>query len=197
MTDSFVTVVGNLTAEPVVGSTKGGDVFTNFRVAVNHGYFDRERQMWLETGTSYYKVAAFRSLAVNAFESLTKGTPVVVQGRLRIVNWTNGDKQGTEAQIQAVAIGPNLSFGQADFTSVRRPQLSGKDPMADANVQGALGDDPTGATAGADQPEEQPSGAEDGHEAPHDGQDDAAYDGQDETAQDGQDEGQEVERLSA
>ncbi|QDO89399.1 single-stranded DNA-binding protein [Ornithinimicrobium ciconiae] len=138
MTDSLVTVAGNVTAEPVVGTTKGGDVFSSFRVAVNHGYFDRERQVWLETGTSFYKVSAFRALAVNAFESLKKGTPVIVQGKLRVVNWTNGDKQGTEAQIMATEIGPNLNFGQADFTSVRRPQLSGTDPLADENVRAAL-----------------------------------------------------------
>lgn len=138
MTDAYVTVVGNVTATPVFGTTKTGDAFASFRVAVNHGYFDRDRQQWLETGASFYKVSAFRALAVNAFESLQRGTPVLVHGKLRVTDWENGDKQGTEAQIKAVALGPNLSFGQADFTVVRRNYLAGDDPMEDENVRTAL-----------------------------------------------------------
>ena len=142
MTDAYVTVAGNVTATPVVGTTKAGDVFSSFRVAVNHGYFDRERQQWLETGASFYKVLAFRALAVNAVESLQKGTPVVVHGKLRVTDWTNGDKQGTEVQIKAAAIGPNLAFGQADFTAVRRMHLLGDDPLDDENVRTALEREP-------------------------------------------------------
>lgn len=138
MTEAIVTVTGNLTADPVVGTTKTGDVFCSFRVAVNHGYFDREKQLWLETGASFYKVLAFRALAVNAYESLKKATPVVVQGKLRLTDWENGDKRGTEAQIKASAIGPNLTFGQADFTAVRRPHLTGDDPSYDENVRAAM-----------------------------------------------------------
>ncbi len=138
MTDAQLTVAGNVTADPVVGTTKGGDVFTSFRVAVNQGYYDRDQRVWLETGTSFYRVSAFRALAVNAFESLQKGTPVLVHGKLRVVDWNNGEKQGTDAQITASAIGPNLAFGQADFTSIRRPQLAGQDPSDDENVRQAL-----------------------------------------------------------
>ncbi|NLG21189.1 MAG: single-stranded DNA-binding protein [Actinomycetales bacterium] len=141
MTDSFVTVAGNLTADPTMGKTKGGDIFATFRVAVNHGYFDREKGMWLETGASFYKVSTFRALAVNVVESLRKGTPVVVHGKLRVNEWENGDKQGTEVQITALAVGPNLSFGQADFTNVRRPHFTGNDPSDDENVRAALAEE--------------------------------------------------------
>lgn len=151
MTDSYVTVAGNLTADPVVGSTKVGDVFTSFRVAVNHGYFDRERGQWLETGASFFKVSCYQALAVNAFESLKKGTPVLVHGKLKVVDWVNGDKRGTDVEIKASAIGPNLSFGQADYTSVRRPHFAGEDPTDDENVRLALADQPVETTAtGAD-----------------------------------------------
>lgn len=138
MTDSYVTVAGNLTADPSVGATRTGDPFTNFRVAVNHGYFDRERNVWLDTGASFYQVTAFRALAVNVVDSLRKGMPVVVHGKLRIKQWENGDKHGTEAQITAVSVGPNLNYGQADFTAVRRPHFSGTDPADDENVQADL-----------------------------------------------------------
>ncbi|MCK0111624.1 single-stranded DNA-binding protein [Ornithinimicrobium sp. F0845] len=152
MTDSYVTVAGNLTADPTIGNTKGGDVFANFRVAVNHGYFDREKGVWLETGASFYKVSTFRALAVNVFESLHKGTPVVVHGKLRVNEWENGEKQGTEVQITAVAVGPNLSFGQADFTAVRRPHFTGNDPSADENVQAAFAQEHDGELPAGQEP---------------------------------------------
>lgn len=144
MTDTFVTVAGNLTADPTVGTTKGGDPFANFRLAVNHGYFDREKGVWLETGASFFKVSSFRALAVNVYESLRKGTPVVVHGKLRINAWESGDKQGTEVQITALAVGPNLAHGQADFTTVRRPRFSGNDPADDENVQAAFAEEADG-----------------------------------------------------
>lgn len=157
MTDAYVTVAGNVTATPVFGTTKTGDAFASFRVAVNHGYFDRDKQQWLETGASFYKVSAFRALAVNVFESLQKGTPVVVQGKLRVTDWENGDKQGTEAQIKATAVGPNLAFGQADFTVVRRNHLTGDDPMNDENVRTAL-EQQAEEEGPEDQPVEPPTG---------------------------------------
>lgn len=147
MSDAIVTVVGRLTAEPTWGYTKSSkDVFVNFDVAVNHGYYDRDRGHWIETGASFYSVSAFRNLAVNAIESLHKATPVVVQGKLRLVKWENGERQGTTARIEALAIGPDLNFGQADFTAVKRPTVSNSDPMDDPHVVAA--DAAQGSAAG-------------------------------------------------
>lgn len=138
MSDSLVTVAGRLTDDPVMGYTKNNkDVFATFDVAVNHGCDDRERGQWLETGASFYSVSTFRNLALNVLESLQKATPVVVQGKLRLTKWQNGDRQGTTARIEASAIGPDLAFGQADFTVVKRPLLSNADPMEDEHVRDA------------------------------------------------------------
>lgn len=160
MIDAQVTVAGNVTADPVVGWTKGGDPFTSFRLAVNHGYFDRERGQWLETGTSYYKISAFGPLAVNTFESIQKGTPIMVQGKLRLEDWESGDKRGTSAVIKAAAIGPNLTYGQADFTAVKRPQLATNDPLTDPNVRASHGEDSAGSQGPGD--DESLGGAVDG-----------------------------------
>lgn len=137
MKDTVVTVTGRLTAEPTWGHTKNGDVFANFDVAVNHGYFDRELNQYIETGSSFFRVSTFRNLAINVVESLHRATPVVVRGKLRLVKWENADKQGTTAQIEASAVGPDLTWGQADFTAVKRPRLESNDPMQDANVLAA------------------------------------------------------------
>lgn len=159
MSEAVVTVMGRLTADPTWGHTKNRDVFANFDVAVNHGYYDRERQQYIETGSSFFSVSTFRNLAINAVESLKKGTPVVVQGRLRLVKWDSGEKHGTTARIEASALGPDLNFGQADFTKISRPSLVADDPMEDPNVTGALSEggpatDETSPDALADLPPE-------------------------------------------
>lgn len=138
MSEAVVTVMGRLTADPTWGHTKNRDVFANFDIAVNHGYYDRERQQYIETGSSYFSVSTFRNLAINAVESLKKGMPVIVQGRLRLVKWDSGERHGTTARIEASALGPDLSFGQAEFTKVSRPALVADDPMEDPAVTGAL-----------------------------------------------------------
>ncbi|USQ79015.1 single-stranded DNA-binding protein [Ornithinimicrobium faecis] len=144
MSDATVTVVGRLTAKPTYGHTKNNDVFANFDVAVNHGYYDRERKMYIETGASFFSVSTFRNLAINAIESLERGTPVIVQGRLRLVKWESNDKQGMTARIEANSVGPDLNWGQADYTNIKRPRLEGDDPMDDPNVLGATPGDPQG-----------------------------------------------------
>lgn len=158
MSEAVVTVIGRLTADPTWGHTKNRDVFANFDVAVNHGYYDREHQQYVETGASFFSVSAFRNLAINSVESLKKGTPVVVQGRLRLVKWENGEKQGTTARIEALAVGPDLTWGQADFVAVKRPRLAGDDPMDDPNVTQSMPGEHQEAESGhpGEQPEQEP-----------------------------------------
>lgn len=134
MPDAIVIARGRLTADPSYGHTKTDDLWTNFDIAVNHGYFDQQRGQWVESGTTYLKVSAFRHLAVNVVQSLTKGMPVVVEGKLRLEKWDNGEKQGTTVRIKASSIGPDLNYGQAGFTSMRRADLT-EDPMDDPNLR--------------------------------------------------------------
>ncbi|WP_109474473.1 single-stranded DNA-binding protein [Ornithinimicrobium cavernae] len=156
MRDALVTVAGRLTAKPTWGTTKNGDVFANFDVAVNHGYYDREQNQYIETGASYFSVSTFRNLAINVIESLDKATPVVVQGKLRLMKWENGEKQGMTARIEASAVGPDLTWGQADFTVIKRPFAPNKDPMNDPHVAAAaIGEE---SAAFEESPDDQPQG---------------------------------------
>lgn len=106
-----VTVLGRLTAEPTRNSTSSGASVVNFRVACSQGYYDRATQAWVETGTNFYNVSAFRRLADNAKASLHKGESVIVTGRLKLREWQNGDKRGMTADIEADAIGHDLRRG--------------------------------------------------------------------------------------
>lgn len=81
MTGNHVTITENLTSEPQLRFTPGGNTVATFTVAVNRRWQDRPSGEW-EEATSFFDFAAWGSLAENAAQSLTKGTRVVVEGRL-------------------------------------------------------------------------------------------------------------------
>ena len=82
-------------------------------------------------------MTAFRSLGINLANSLEKGHPVVVYGRMRINQWTNGERTGTTVEIDAYNVGHDLTRGQSTFVRVARPQLEQHDRLADPAVQQA------------------------------------------------------------
>lgn len=120
MTDT-VTITGNVGTEPEKKRTGDGVAITSFRLASPQRRFDRAAGTWVDTGTNWYSVSAFRRLGDHAFESLRKGNPVVVTGRLRIRDWDNGTKKGTDVEIDADAIGHDLRWGTSVYTKVAGP----------------------------------------------------------------------------
>jgi single-strand DNA-binding protein len=70
----------------------------------------------LNGDTNWYTITAFRQLATNSAVSLKKADRVVVTGRLRIRDWESGDKAGTNIDVEADAIGHDLSWGTAAFS---------------------------------------------------------------------------------
>ena len=99
--ENQVTIVGNLTDDPELRYTPNGAAVVKFRVAVNRRYKD-ESGNWKDGETSYFSVNAWRSLAENSAETLTRGTRVVVTGRLQMRSWETqeGDKR-TVVEIEA------------------------------------------------------------------------------------------------
>lgn len=95
---------------------------TSFRLASTQRRFNRAEQKWEDADTNWYTVTAFRNLAANAIGSILKGQRVIVTGRLRIREWTSGEKAGTAIEIDAEAIGHDLTFGTSSFT--RTPSAS-------------------------------------------------------------------------
>lgn len=106
-----ITVTGLIATDPRVSSTKDGVSVASFRLAANSRYFDRAKSEWVSSATNWFTVIAFRQLATNCSESLSKGDRVVVSGKLKIRDWDNGERSGTSVEIDADAIGLDLVFG--------------------------------------------------------------------------------------
>jgi len=137
MNETYVTISGNVVGDPVARATKANVPFVTFRVASNVRRVDFKTGEYIDAGTNFVNVTAFRSLGVNLANSLKKGEPVLVYGRMRINQWVNGERSGTTVEIDAYNVGHDLSWGQTKFVKVAKPQLNQNDRMADPEVQDA------------------------------------------------------------
>ncbi len=137
MNETYVTISGNVVGDPVVRATGANVPFVTFRVASNVRRVDFKTGEYIDAGTNFVNVTAFRSLGVNLANSLKKGEPVLVYGRMRINQWVNGERSGTSVEIDAYNVGHDLTWGQTKFTKVAKPQLNQNDRMADPEVQDA------------------------------------------------------------
>jgi len=91
--------------------TSSGLAITSFRLACRQRRFDRVKNAWVDADTNWYTVSTFRQLAHNVERSVHKGEPVLVTGRLRIRDWENEDRAGTSVEVEADAVGHNLTWG--------------------------------------------------------------------------------------
>ncbi|HEY9499384.1 MAG TPA: single-stranded DNA-binding protein [Terrimesophilobacter sp.] len=115
MTDTL-TLTGLVATTPRHLITAEGLPITSFRLASNQRRFDRPTGTWVDAGTNWYTVSAFRGLAVNVVGSIQKGDRVVVVGRLHVRDWESGEKRGRSVELDATAIGHDLSWGKSSFT---------------------------------------------------------------------------------
>ena len=118
--DNTVTVVGNLTREPELRYTPSGQAVCRLGVAVNRRWQNRQTNEW-EEQVSFFNVTAWAQLAENVGECLTKGTRVVVTGRLEQRSWEteNGEKRSV-VEIVADEVGPSLRWATASVTRNER-----------------------------------------------------------------------------
>jgi single-strand DNA-binding protein len=109
--EATVTLVGNLTADPELRVTPSGDPIASFTVASTPRVLDRTSGQWNDGDTLYLRCSAWRQLAENVAESLSTGTRVWVQGRLkqRSFETREGDKR-TVLELDVDEIGPSLKF---------------------------------------------------------------------------------------
>lgn len=110
------TLTGLVATTPRHLITSDGLPITSFRLACSQQKFDRLSRTWKEGETNWYTITAFRSLAIHTAESVHKGERIIVSGELKIRDWDNGERTGTSVEVEAEAIGHDLSWGKSVFT---------------------------------------------------------------------------------
>jgi len=128
MNDIAMTVIGNVVNDVEMRFTPSGEPVAKFRVASSTRRYDRVHERWVDGDTHYLSVSCWRGLAHNIVQSVKKGMPVIVVGRLRSrqVERQCGDTRHitTFHDIEASAVGPDLSRGIADFERIRRTAVT-------------------------------------------------------------------------
>jgi single-strand DNA-binding protein len=112
----IITLTGIVGTEPRAVTTQEGLAITSFRLASTQRRFDKSQEKWVDGDTNWYSITTFRQLATNSAVSIKKGERVLVTGRLRIREWESGGKAGTNIEVEADALGHDLSWGTANFS---------------------------------------------------------------------------------
>jgi single-strand DNA-binding protein len=111
----IISLQGLVATTPRTVTTKDGFPLTSFRLVSAARRFNREIAQWEDSNTNWYTIIGFRRIAENMASSLEKGQRVVLQGRLRVKDWDNGEKTGTTVEVEVLGIGHDLSWGTSVF----------------------------------------------------------------------------------
>jgi single-strand DNA-binding protein len=120
MNDIITTVIGNAVTDVSLRVTSTGTSVASFRIASNSRRFDKSTSSWIDQEPSYLSITAWSQLAENVALSVHKGQGLVVTGKLKVRQWQDADKSGTNVEIDAIAIGHDLNRGTSEFTKVKR-----------------------------------------------------------------------------
>jgi single-strand DNA-binding protein len=141
--DIAITVVGNLTGDPELRFTPSGQAVANFTVASTSRMLDKATNEWKDGDTTFIRCSVWRQYAENVAESLTKGTRVIVTGRLKVRQYeTREGGKGTSVECDVDEVGPALRYATAKVNRVARSDGFGGAPAGggfNANQGGGYG----------------------------------------------------------
>jgi single-strand DNA-binding protein len=146
--ETTLTITGNLTAEPELRFTPSGAALVRFTVASTPRIYDQKTNAWRDGEPLFMTCSAWRDMAENIAESLSKGARVVVTGKLRLSRWEDketGEKR-QQHQLDVEDIGASLRYAQAKVRKLTRQSAPGTSP----NGSGAAPADDPWATNGQD-----------------------------------------------
>ncbi len=110
---SNVTLIGNITRDPELRYTAGGQAIATFGIAVNRRWQNRQTQAW-EESTSFFDVVCWGDLGTNVADSLGKGDRVIVTGRLEQRSWETQDgEKRSKIEVVADEVGPSVRWATA------------------------------------------------------------------------------------
>lgn len=139
-----ITLIGNLVDDPELRFTASGVAVANFRVASTPRVYDKQAGEWRDGESLFLSCSVWRQYAENVAESLTKGTRVIVTGRLKQRSYeTQSGEKRTVFEIEVDEVGPALRNATAKVARVSRDGAMGA-----TSQQTAPAADPWAAPAG-------------------------------------------------
>ncbi|MEK7193793.1 MAG: single-stranded DNA-binding protein [Patescibacteria group bacterium] len=123
-----VFILGRLTADPQLRTTSSGQQVTSFGVATNRVWTDKSGSRQEEA--EFHNVVVWGRQAEIATQFLTKGSLVLIEGRLRTRTWQNNQGQNvktTEIICERMQLGPRPAA--AGFKKPAAPEEAAGAPL--------------------------------------------------------------------
>ncbi len=111
-----VILMGNLTRDPELRQIPSGQSVTSFSLALNRSYKGQDGD-WKEA-TDYVDIVAWGPLGERVAQYVTKGRPVLVNGRLQSRSWEQDGQKRSKLEVVAQDVTFLGSRGESggDFT---------------------------------------------------------------------------------
>ncbi|WIB77501.1 single-stranded DNA-binding protein [Curtobacterium sp. MCPF17_002] len=147
--ETVITVVGNLTADPELRYTQNGLAVANFTIASTPRTFDRQANEWKDGDALFLRASVWREFAEHVAGSLTKGSRVIAQGRLRQRSYQDREgQQRTSIELEVDEIGPSLRYATAQITRAAGGAGGGRGQVGGGAGNGGAGGNGGGNFAG-------------------------------------------------
>lgn len=155
--ETVITIVGNLTADPELRTTRNGEAVCNVNIASNTRQYNSQSGQWEDGDTLYMRGTIWRDMAQHCAQSLHKGMRVIAQGRLQQRSYQAKDGTNrTVVEMQVDEIGPSLRYATAQVQKMQSGGYQGgnangggyQQPQQAQQQSQAPADDPWGAPAG-------------------------------------------------
>src|SRR6187402_688666 len=154
--ETVITLIGNLVDDPELRFTPSGAAVASFRVASTPRTYDRASGEWKDGETLFLTCSAWRQLGENVAESLTRGSRVIVQGRLKQRSYeTREGEKRTVVELEVDEIGPSLKYATAKVNKASRSGGGG----GGFGGGGGGGSRPAASSGGSDGPRDDPWGS--------------------------------------
>lgn len=102
-----VVLMGNLTRDPEVRYTTGGTAVTDVSLAINRYRTDKNTNQRIEE-TTFVEVTLWGRTAEIAGEYLSKGRPILIEGRLQQDQWE--DKETGQKRSKLKVVGESMQL---------------------------------------------------------------------------------------
>jgi single-strand DNA-binding protein len=125
MNDTTLTITGNLVDDPELRFTPAGQPVARFRIASTPRFYDKQAGEWKDGESLFLTCNVWRQAAENVAGSLTKGSRVIVAGRLRQRSYEKDGEKRTVYEIEADEVGVSLRNATAKVTKASRSSNAG------------------------------------------------------------------------
>lgn len=151
---ALVQLAGRAVAAPRKISSSDHDRFhVVVRIALNSGYYDHSGS-WVSKEATFLDVSCWGDLAKNVLVSVSKGTPLIVLGKMETRSWVVKDEQGKDVTRSALSvyashIGPDLNEREVEVIKAKREAEESQ------HREGKVGQSEQKAPSFGDQPREE------------------------------------------